>query len=43
MYKQQADVFLHDSAHAMWNFKGAEGPRLSILVTFLRKKISTTL
>jgi len=37
-----ANVFLHDCANAMWNFKKPKGPPLS-MVTFLHKKISITL
>ncbi len=36
-------MFLQDCANAIWNMKGPEGPHLSILVTFLCKKISITL
>jgi len=36
---KQDDMFSHDCANAMWNFKGP----LSILVTFLCQKISITL
>jgi hypothetical protein len=40
---KQANVFLHDYANAIWNLKRVEGLSLSILVTFLQQKISTTL
>jgi len=36
-------VFLHDCANAMWNFKRLEGLPFSVLVTFLCQKISITL
>jgi hypothetical protein len=36
---KQDDVFLHDCANAMWNFKGQEGPPLFVLVTFFNKRI----
>jgi hypothetical protein len=35
---KQADVFLHDCANAMWNFKWPEGPPLFVLVMFLCQK-----
>jgi len=40
---KQVDVFLHDCANAMWNFKGLKGPLIYVLVTFLCQKISITL
>jgi len=36
-------VFLHNCVNVIWSFKGLEGCPLSILVTFLHKKISITL
>jgi hypothetical protein len=39
---KQPDVFLHDCANAMWNFKGLEGLPLYVLVMFLCQKISIT-
>jgi hypothetical protein len=40
---KQVDVFLHDCANAIWNFKGTKGPPPFVFVTFLWKKISITL
>ncbi len=40
---KQDDVFLHDCANAMWNFKGQEGPPLFVLVIFFSKRISIKL
>jgi hypothetical protein len=40
---KKANVFLQDCANAIWNMKGLESPHLSILVTFLCKKVSITL
>jgi hypothetical protein len=39
MFGQTSWCVLHDCANAMWNFKGPEGQPLSILITFLHKKI----
>jgi hypothetical protein len=36
-------VFLHDCANAIWSLKKSKGFHLSILVTFVCQKISTTL
>ncbi len=40
---KQVNVFLHDYANVMWNFKGPESPLLFVLVIFLCKKILITL
>jgi len=41
---KQVNVFLHNCANAIWNFKGTEGPLLSIYLGFLfLSKISITL
>jgi hypothetical protein len=40
---KQVDVFLHDCANAMWNFKGLKGLHVYVLITFLCQKISITL
>jgi len=40
---KQVDMFLHDCANAMWNFKRPKGPPFSMLVIFFRQKISITL
>jgi hypothetical protein len=34
---KQANVFLHDCANAMWNFKRLEGPPLSWLFFYIKK------
>jgi hypothetical protein len=35
---KQANVFLHNCANAMWNFKGSEGLLIFVLVIFFCKK-----
>ncbi len=40
---KQVDMFLHDCANVIWNFKGPKGPPFSVLVTFLCQKNSITL
>jgi len=40
---KQVNVFLHNHANAMWNFKGLECPYLSVLVIFFHQKFSITL
>jgi hypothetical protein len=40
---KQVDVFLHDCANAMWNFKRLKGLPLYVFVTFLYQKNSITL
>jgi hypothetical protein len=37
---KRADVFVYYCANVIWSFKGLEGLPLSILITFLKKKIS---
>jgi hypothetical protein len=41
--RKHVNVFLHDFANAIWSLKGAKGPHLSTLITFLCQKISITL
>jgi hypothetical protein len=36
-------MFLHDFANAIWSLKELEGLHLSISVTFIHQKVSTTL
>ncbi len=36
-------MFSHNCANAIWNLKGPNDPHLSILVSFLCKKVSITL